>query len=173
VTTGRWRSLRNSSASESCKKKGSRWCVRPCSSAMIFGSRQRWRRPCSAREGMGCRVRSRPSKGRERCKERAERGGQRRPKASPSTPAPAMFLGLSCLGKRWGLSVWFSSERRCGGEANERQGRAPERVRGFIWSGWSRCRVHLDNHGWARGAAFLEGCCESSAALGVARSGVH
>jgi hypothetical protein len=46
-------------------------------------------------------------------------------------------------------------------------------VRGFIWSGWSRCRVHLDDHGWARGAAFLERRCELSAALGVARSGVH
>jgi hypothetical protein len=62
------------------------------------------------------------------------------------------------------------SERGSGGEANERQGRAPEGVLGFIWSGWSRCRVHLVGHGWARGAAFLGRCCELSAALGVAAS---
>jgi hypothetical protein len=60
------------------------------------------------------------------------------------------------------------SERGSGGEANERQGRAPEGVLGFIWSGWSRCRVHLVGHGWARGAAFLGRRCELSAALGVA-----
>jgi hypothetical protein len=122
---------------------------------------------------MGCRVRSRPSRGRERCTERAERGGRRRPKAPSSTPASAMFLGSAARGRDGGSSVWFSSERRCGGEANERQGRALERVRGFIWSGCSRCRVHLDDHGWARGAAFLEWRCGLSAALGVARSGAH
>jgi hypothetical protein len=33
--------------------------------------------------------------------------------------------------------------------------------------------VHLDGHGWARGAALLEGRYELGAALGVARSGVH
>jgi hypothetical protein len=71
VTAGRRQSLRNSSVSESCKKKGSRWCVWPCLSAMIFGSRRRWRHPCSAREGMGCRVRSRPSRGRKRCKRKS------------------------------------------------------------------------------------------------------
>jgi hypothetical protein len=65
------------------------------------------------------------------------------------------------------------SERESGGEANEWQGCAPEGVRGFIWSGWSRCRVHFDDHGWARGAAFLEQRCELSAALGVTRSGAH
>jgi hypothetical protein len=60
------------------------------------------------------------------------------------------------------------SERGSGGEANERQGRAPEGVLGFIWLGWSRCRVHLIGHGWARGAAFLGRHCELSASLGVA-----
>jgi hypothetical protein len=64
-------------------------------------------------------------------------------------------------------------ERGSGGEANERQGRAPEGVLGFIWPGWSRRRVHLVDHGWARGAAFLERRCELIAALGVAASGVH
>jgi hypothetical protein len=33
--------------------------------------------------------------------------------------------------------------------------------------------VHLDDHGWARGTAFLERRCELSAALGAAKSGVH
>jgi hypothetical protein len=62
------------------------------------------------------------------------------------------------------------SERGSGGEANEWQGRAPEGVLGFIWSRWSRCRVHLVGHGWARRAAFLGWRYELSALLGVAAS---
>jgi hypothetical protein len=42
VAAGWRRSLRISSASRSCKKKGSRWCARPCVSAMIFGFRRRF-----------------------------------------------------------------------------------------------------------------------------------
>jgi hypothetical protein len=64
-------------------------------------------------------------------------------------------------------------ERESGWEANERQGCAPEGVRGFIRSGWSRCRVHFDGHDWAREAMRLERRCELSAELGVARSGAH
>jgi hypothetical protein len=71
------------------------------------------------------------------------------------------------------MAARLCGERECGGEANEQQGRAPEGVRGFIWSRWSRCRVHLDDHDWMRGAAFLERRCELSATLGVARSGAH
>jgi hypothetical protein len=71
------------------------------------------------------------------------------------------------------MAARVCSERGSGGEANERQGRAPEGVLGFIWSGWSRWRVHFVHHGWARGAAFLERRCELSAALGVAASVVH
>jgi hypothetical protein len=70
------------------------------------------------------------------------------------------------------MAASICSERGSGGEANERQGRAPEGVLGFIWPEWSRCRVHLEDHGWARGAAFLERRCELSAALGAAKSGV-
>jgi hypothetical protein len=71
------------------------------------------------------------------------------------------------------MVVRLCGERECGGEANEQQGRAPEGVQCFIWSGWSQCRVHLDDHGWTRGVAFLERRCELSVALGVARSGAH
>jgi hypothetical protein len=87
-----------------------------------------------------------------------------------STPARALSNG----GISWSPWRRVSVVREGGeGEANERQGRAPEGVWGFIWSGWSRCRVHLHDHGWARGAAFLERRCELGASLGVARSGVH
>jgi hypothetical protein len=71
------------------------------------------------------------------------------------------------------MAARVCSERGSGGEANEQQGRAPEGVLGFIWSGWCRCRVHLVGHGWVRGAAFLGRRCELSVALGVAASGVH
>jgi hypothetical protein len=71
------------------------------------------------------------------------------------------------------MAVRPCSERESGGEANEWQGCALEGAWGFIWSGWSRCRVHFDDHSWGRGAVLLERRCELSAALGVARSGAH
>jgi hypothetical protein len=61
-------------------------------------------------------------------------------------------------------------ERGSGEEANGWQGRVPEGVSGFIWSRWSRCRVHLVGHGWVKWAALLGRRCELSAALGVAAS---
>jgi hypothetical protein len=92
------------------------------------------------------------------------------------SPLPMIFSGSGVQQRRdelVSMAASVCSERGSGGEANERQGRAPEGVLGFIWLGWSQCRVHLDDHGWARGAAFLERRCELSAALGVAKSGVH
>jgi hypothetical protein len=48
----------------------------------------------------------RSSRRRDGCRERAEGGGRRRPKPSPSTPALVMFLKLSIRGmdgvRRWG-----------------------------------------------------------------------
>jgi hypothetical protein len=71
------------------------------------------------------------------------------------------------------MAASVCGERGSGREANERRGRAPEGVRGFIWPGWSRCRVHLDGDDWARGAVFLERHHELSLALGLATSGMH
>jgi hypothetical protein len=86
---------------------------------------------------------------------------------------PMIFSGSGAqqrLEKLVSMAVRSCSERGSGEEANEWQARAPEGVLGFIWSWWSRCRVHLVGHGWARGAAFLGQRCELSAALGVATS---
>jgi hypothetical protein len=92
------------------------------------------------------------------------------------SPLPTIFSGSGVQQRRGELvsmAASVCSETGSGGEANEWQGHAPEGVLSFIWLGWSRCRVHLVDHGWARGAAFLERRCELSAALGVATAVVH
>jgi hypothetical protein len=73
------------------------------------------------------------------------------------SPLPTIFSGLGVQQRRGELvsmAASVCSERGSGVEANEWQGRAPEGVLSFIWSGWSRCRVHLVDHGWARGRHF-------------------
>jgi hypothetical protein len=56
-------------------------------------------------------LRFRSRRGRERCREGAERDDQQRPQPSPSTRAPAVILKLSSPGKGMGLSVSFSGWR--------------------------------------------------------------
>jgi hypothetical protein len=135
--------------------------------------RRRWRWPTFPTEDRGT---GELDLERERDESAEKKRGNVFPDRRQPSPLPTIYSSLGAQQQRHELVsmvVSVCSERGSGGEANEWQGRAPEWVRGFICPGWSRCRVHLDGHGWARGAALLERRCELGAALGVARSGVH
>jgi hypothetical protein len=103
-------------------------------------------------------VRFRSSRGREGCRERAEREGQRRPKPSPSTPAPAAFVELSSPGNGWGSSVGCSGWRGEGLGEEWHPGERFGRFRGFYTPAVDSVRRGFDRLGLGSGAV-LSGRC--------------
>jgi hypothetical protein len=99
----------------------------------------------------------RSSRGRDGCRERAEGGGRRRPKPSPSTTAPVMFLELSSLGNGWGSSVGCSGWRGEGLGEEWRRGEGSGQSRGFYTPAVDSVLVVSTAMDWTAGRCFLGG----------------
>jgi hypothetical protein len=145
-----------SSASEACRRRSSRWCVAVLI-RVALGFRRGWRCPHAAREEMRCGVRFKSSRGREGCRERAEGDGRRRPKLSPSTPAPVTFLELTRLGNGWGSSVGCSGWRGEGLGEEWRPGEGFGRSSGFYTPAVDSVLVVSSIGDWAAGRCVLGG----------------
>jgi hypothetical protein len=139
---------------------------------VVLGFRRRWRRSRAAREEMRCGVRFRSSRGREGCRERAEREGRRRPKPSPSTPAPAAFLELSSPANGWGSSVGCSRWRGEGLGEEWRPGERFGRFRGFYTPAVDSVRRGFDRLGLGSGAVLSGRRSELRARVRLVWSGV-
>jgi hypothetical protein len=116
-------------------------------------------------------VRFGSSRGGEGCRERAKGDGQRRPKHSPYTPAPAVFLELSSLGNGWGSSVGCSGWRGEGLGEEWHPGEGFGRSRGFYTPAVDSVHRGFDRLGLGSGAVLSGRCSELRARVRSVWSG--